>query len=70
MCIQIPVTVPLQNVTSSGDDEEQRVAYFREDIGLNLYHKHWHFAYANLPQYEKDRSGELFFYMHQQLIAR
>lgn len=64
------MAVPLQYVTSSEDDEEAKVAYFREDIGLQMHHKHWHYAYENLPQYLKDRSGEMFFYVHQQMLQR
>lgn len=67
-----PVTVRHEFVTSSEQDVEQAVAYFREDMGLNLHHKHWHFAYDtyfNISQ-DKDRSGEVFFYLHEQVIAR
>lgn len=54
-------------------DEEHRVAYFREDIGINLHHWHWHLVYpfegpTNIVN--KNRRGELFYYMHQQVLAR
>ena len=49
------------------------MAYFREDIGVNMHHWHWHLVYpGDGPDsvVAKDRRGELFFYMHNQLIAR
>ncbi|KFB47970.1 AGAP006258-PA-like protein [Anopheles sinensis] len=59
--------------TASDREEEQRMAYFREDIGVNMHHWHWHLVYpGDGPDavVRKDRRGELFFYMHSQLIAR
>jgi tyrosinase len=45
--------------------------YFREDLGANLHHWHWHLVYPNenrnLAMIKKDRRGELFYYMHQQV---
>jgi Hemocyanin, copper containing domain len=52
---------------------EHRLWYFREDIGINLHHWHWHLVYPFSGLNEivnKDRRGELFYYMHQQIIAR
>ncbi|KAI5638758.1 hemocyanin, ig-like domain-containing protein [Phthorimaea operculella] len=70
---RMPVTIPL-NYTASPSEPEQRVAYFREDIGINLHHWHWHLVYpfdaADRSIVNKDRRGELFYYMHQQIIAR
>ncbi|XP_053683757.1 phenoloxidase 8-like [Sabethes cyaneus] len=68
MAIDIPM-----NYTASDREDEQRVAYWREDIGVNMHHWHWHLVYpTNGPKevIDKDRRGELFFYMHQQLIHR
>ena len=62
-----------RDYTASDLDEEHRVAYFREDIGINLHHWHWHLVYPfDAPRniVEKDRRGELFYYMHQQILAR
>ncbi|XP_055918390.1 uncharacterized protein LOC129950477 [Eupeodes corollae] len=62
-----------QNFTASDLEQEQRLAYFREDIGVNMHHWHWHLVYpAEGPDaiVRKDRRGELFYYMHQQIIAR
>ncbi|ETN67213.1 prophenoloxidase [Anopheles darlingi] len=59
--------------TASDREDEQRLAYFREDIGVNMHHWHWHLVYpGDGPDavVRKDRRGELFFYMHSQLIAR
>lgn len=60
--------------TGSVNNPEQRVAYFGEDIGMNAHHAHWHmdFPFWWKPSYNnsKDRKGELFFYMHHQLVAR
>ncbi|XP_026313500.1 phenoloxidase subunit 1 [Hyposmocoma kahamanoa] len=70
---RMPITIP-QNYTASDAEPEQRVAYFREDIGINLHHWHWHLVYpfdaSDRAIVNKDRRGELFYYMHQQIIAR
>lgn len=48
-----------------------RLWYFREDIGINLHHWHWHLVYpfeaTNRAIVAKDRRGELFYFMHQQV---
>nr|XP_014102748.1 phenoloxidase 2 [Bactrocera oleae] len=62
-----------QNFTASDREEEQRLSYFREDIGVNSHHWHWHLVYPGSGPIEvvrKDRRGELFYYMHHQLMAR
>lgn len=69
---RMPIEIPM-NYTASDLDEEQRIAYWREDMGLNLHHWHWHLIYPFEGPREivaKDRRGELFYYMHQQIIAR
>ncbi|KAH8307248.1 hypothetical protein KR044_008442, partial [Drosophila immigrans] len=66
--LEIPV-----NYTASDREDEQRLAYFREDIGVNSHHWHWHLVYpASGPRevINKDRRGELFYYMHHQILAR
>ncbi|KAL1382273.1 hypothetical protein pipiens_013261 [Culex pipiens pipiens] len=68
MTIDIP-----SNFTASDREDEQRLAFFREDVGVNLHHWHWHLVYPGEGPDQvvrKDRRGELFYYMHQQLIAR
>lgn len=64
-----PVIIRL-NYTASPKEEEQRMSYFREDIGVNMHHWHWHLTYPTTgPQVvvDKDRRGELFYYMHSQV---
>ncbi|XP_067133997.1 hemocyanin B chain-like [Centruroides vittatus] len=56
-------------------DPEYNLAYYREDIGINAHHWHWHLVYpatwrAEVLGRRKDRKGELFYYMHQQMCAR
>nr|CAZ66712.1 hemocyanin subunit 3a [Pandinus imperator] len=56
-------------------DPEYKLAYFREDVGANAHHWHWHVVYPSIwdPKVlgkKKDRRGELFYYMHQQMCAR
>jgi hemocyanin-like protein len=58
---------------------EARLDYFREDTAVNDHHNKWHLVYpfsgipnpANPQQrITKNRQGELFWYMHQQMLAR
>lgn len=66
------VTIP-RDYTASDLEDEHRLAYFREDMGINLHHWHWHLVYpfdGDKSIVAKDRRGELFYYMHQQIIAR
>jgi tyrosinase len=57
---------------------EAQLAWYREDPKANEHHEHWHVVYPHagvqlsphtLPVL-KDRQDELFFYMHQQMLAR
>ncbi|XP_049822106.1 phenoloxidase 1-like [Aethina tumida] len=69
---KIPIEIPV-DYTASNLEEEHRVAYWREDIGINLHHWHWHLVYpfeAARQIVDKNRRGELFYYMHQQIVAR
>lgn len=69
---RIPLEIP-KDYTASDLEEEHKVAYFREDLGINLHHWHWHLVYpfdAPVEIVRKDRRGELFYYMHQQVLAR
>merc|ERR1712042_377899 len=60
--------------TGSAKNPEQRVAYFGEDIGMNVHHVSWHMDYPFWWEdrfgYSLDRKGELFFWAHHQLSAR
>lgn len=61
---------------------EDSLNWFREDPKANEHHEHWHLVYPwpgvpdnNDPQnvdlwHTKERQGELFLYMHEQMIAR
>ena len=55
---------------------EDRLHWFREDLFLNEHHRHWHLVYPTVGAPRpgrlemKDRQGELFVYMHQQMLAR
>lgn len=69
-----PIVVPPE-FTANLREPEQVIAYFREDVGVNLHHWHWHLVYpAQVKDHDelvkKDRRGELFYYMHQQILAR
>ncbi|KAJ8019067.1 Hemocyanin AA6 chain [Holothuria leucospilota] len=62
--------------TGTVRDAEFKLAWWREDVMLNGHHYHWHEVYpyegtekGNKTE-TKDRQGELFYYMHQQMIAR
>lgn len=70
---RMPIVIPT-DYTASNLEPEHRLWYFREDMGVNLHHWHWHLVYpfdsANRAIVDKDRRGELFYYMHQQIIAR
>ncbi|CAL4063450.1 unnamed protein product, partial [Meganyctiphanes norvegica] len=60
------------NIEFTGSDlnPEHRVAYFREDYGLNAHHWHWHLVFPVEDERPRDRKGEIFFYMHNQMMAR
>eukprot|EP01120_Amphizonella_sp_Union-15-10_P007417 TRINITY_DN249_c0_g1_i2.p1 TRINITY_DN249_c0_g1~~TRINITY_DN249_c0_g1_i2.p1 ORF type:complete len:963 (+),score=219.50 TRINITY_DN249_c0_g1_i2:75-2963(+) len=64
--------------TGTPVDPENKVAWYREDPWWNSHHWHWHVIYPapgvlnpDTGKMEtKDRQGELFYYMHQQMLAR
>uniref|UniRef100_A0A0K8VQL9 tyrosinase n=1 Tax=Bactrocera latifrons TaxID=174628 RepID=A0A0K8VQL9_BACLA len=70
---RMPITIP-RDYTASDLEPEHRLWYFREDLGINLHHWHWHLIYpfeaGDRAIVNKDRRGELFYYMHQQVVAR
>lgn len=56
-------------------NDETKLSYFTEDIGWNSYYFYFHIDYPfwmNGTEFglNKDRRGEQFLYMHQQLLAR
>lgn len=44
---RMPIVLPI-DYTASDRDEEHRLWYFREDIGINLHHWHWHLVSKNI----------------------
>jgi len=68
-------SVRLRGVVALGALEaEAQLDYFREDTAINDHHSKWHVVYPwpgdpNTGK-TKDRQGELFWYMHQQMLAR
>uniref|UniRef100_A0A1A9WK12 tyrosinase n=1 Tax=Glossina brevipalpis TaxID=37001 RepID=A0A1A9WK12_9MUSC len=70
---RMPVAVP-RDYTASDLNAEHRLWYFREDLGINLHHWHWHLVYPGEATdrriVAKDRRGELFYYMHKQSVSR
>ncbi|MUZ65041.1 hypothetical protein [Agrobacterium vitis] len=65
---------PTSDITlgSSSTGDEARLDWFREDPLANEHHEHWHLVYPNRVEASqiKERHGELFYYMHQQMLAR
>ena len=51
-------------------DRERELSWWREDIGLLEHNFNWHLYYPYPPNHPRDRQGELFAYMHQQMLAR
>ncbi|HEY6186075.1 MAG TPA: tyrosinase family protein [Pyrinomonadaceae bacterium] len=61
---------------------ENKISFWREDPLLNEHHEHWHLVYPTRPLTPPpgprpdggynlgDRHGELFAYMHEQMLAR
>lgn len=72
--------VPLTGAPSQvPEDVEDLIEYWREDTNLNDHHLHWHDVYGNNRVNDpnnpgkylwKSRQGELFIYMHRQMVAR
>ncbi|XP_071543965.1 phenoloxidase 3-like [Panulirus ornatus] len=56
--------------TGTNIKPEHRVSYWREDYGFNSHHWHWHVVFPTGLGGTFDRKGEIFFYMHQQMLAR
>jgi tyrosinase len=52
---------------------ERALDWYRQDPRANDHHSHWHIVYPGRPpvgQLAQKRQGELFLYMHQQMMAR
>ena len=71
-----PGPVYARGLQSSSTPPEHRLDWFREDPLANEHHQHWHVVYprggipGTNPRRLKNRHGELFLYMHQQMLAR
>ncbi|CAD7004662.1 unnamed protein product [Ceratitis capitata] len=70
---RMPIVIP-RDYTASELEPEHRLWYFREDFGVNLYHWQRYLVYP-LEATErrvvfKERRGELFYYMYEQILAR
>lgn len=66
-----PIEIP-KSYTASDEEIEHKLWYFREDVGVNLHHWHWHLVYPyesfSTLMVAKHRRGELFYYMHEQVF--
>lgn len=56
-------------------DNEHRISYFVEDVGLNAYYFYFHSYFpfwmdGDLYPAMKERRGEVYYYFYQQLLAR
>lgn len=60
---------PPSVINLGGLGQEAKLDYFREDPDYNGHHEQWHRVYEAGGD-PKDRQGELFWYMHQQMLAR
>ena len=76
LAADIAAPLPDETLGSHADGEEAKLDWYREDPLLNEHHEHWHWVYPNRrgegePIYKvKERHGELFYYMHEQMLAR
>lgn len=59
--------------TSTDINPEQKLSYFREDLGINLMYYNWYVLHPSeaidKTIVDIDRRGELYCYLHQQIIA-
>ena len=66
------------NISVTTPPEEAQLDWYREDPLANDHHHHWHVVYPRgipserfpRPRRTQPRQGELFLYMHQQMLAR
>jgi hypothetical protein len=71
-----PQPSSVRGISTTTPLEEARLDWYREDPLANDHHAHWHYVYPRngvpTPSGPKTqpRQGELFFYMHQQMMAR
>ena len=78
MSPQPPPPVTPLNISVTTPPEEAQLDWYREDPLANDHHHHWHVVYPRgIPRQvgaparrTQPRQGELFIYMHQQMLAR
>jgi len=78
--VQPSPTLPQAKLSALGAfGDEAKLDWYREDASANDHHFRWHVVYPNggIPdpkdptrRITKDRQGELFLYMHEQMLAR
>lgn len=80
----VPITAPgpvtgKPTTPPTAEGVEQFLDWFREDPNFNEHHEHWHIVFPGSGVADpsdpskiikKDRHGELFIYMHRQMLAR
>ena len=69
----VEATFAEARVTAAVTPSEALLNWFREDPKANEHHEHWHLVYPftgdPVTGMTRDRQGELFLYMHEQMIA-
>jgi hemocyanin-like protein len=75
-----PGLAAVESAFVGGAQPSDGLEWYREDPFANEHHTHWHVVYPfsgipdpadpSGPAKEQDRQGEIFFYMHQQMLAR
>jgi hypothetical protein len=70
----VEATAAEVTVTAAVAPSEALLNWFREDPKANEHHEHWHLVYPftgdPVTGMTRDRQGELFLYMHEQMLAR
>ncbi|HYP39696.1 MAG TPA: tyrosinase family protein [Chloroflexia bacterium] len=72
----LPSQAPDGPALATGVATEADLNWYREDAWANDHHDHWHVVYPSRGvstaggRALKERHGELFFYMHEQMLAR
>lgn len=73
MSAALAADVPAELGGVADPDDENRLNWFREDPLANEHHEHWHVVYPTRGTADRplpERHGELFYYMHNQMLAR
>lgn len=72
LAVRSPYWVLPSRVGAGSTAPDNQLDWFREDPMFNEHHEHWHIVYpfAGIRNKVRDRQGEMFLYMHQQMLAR